>query len=168
MLMKFICAIFLEKKTKKKDNSCTLPSQIPKDETALSDIGSKGNGKLEHDKMTNNCRTRETATLPTVDTCTMCDEDMTNTICNGHVRRTNIDIGFEKMGSHVDAEIKACNACRLMTKGLFPGDIPSPLQYGPGLKAFTIYLLICQIVALGRLQKTIKAWLARLFQRQRG
>lgn len=35
--------------------------------------------------------------------------------------------------------------------------MPGPLQYGNGLKAFAIYLIISQMVALNRVQKQITA-----------
>ncbi len=162
MLMELICAIFLEKKTKKtKDNSSIPPSQSEKDETSLSDKGSKSKGKKENDKLADNCRTTETVTISSVDTCSVCGEDMTDVPCCEFERRTKIDIVFEKVIEHVDAEVKVCDACQSTTKGLFPNDMPGPLQYGPGLKAFAINLLICQMVALGRVQKTIKAMIGQ-------
>lgn len=42
-------------------------------------------------------------------------------------------------------------------KGAFPADLHGPLQYGAGLKAFVINLLICQMVALNRVQKLVKS-----------
>ncbi|MGY6278274.1 IS66 family transposase, partial [Methylomonas sp. MgM2] len=44
-------------------------------------------------------------------------------------------------------------------KGLFPADLYGPLQYGDGLKAFVINLLICQMVALNRVQKLLTSML---------
>ena len=42
-------------------------------------------------------------------------------------------------------------------KADFPEDMPGPLQYGTGLKAFAIHLIISQMVALNRVQKQISA-----------
>ena len=53
VLMELICAIFLEKKTKKSDkNSSIPPSQNEKDDSALTDskTGTKGKGKKEDDR----------------------------------------------------------------------------------------------------------------------
>ena len=58
---------------------------------------------------------------------------------------------------HVDAQIKACSRCAAQGKGAFPADMPGPLQYGNGIKAYCINLLICQMVALNRVQKSVKA-----------
>ncbi|MCP5245036.1 MAG: hypothetical protein H6937_03345 [Burkholderiales bacterium] len=56
----------------------------------------------------NNRRTRETVTVVSVKTCSDCGEDLSKTACAGLERRTRIDIVFEKIVEHVDAEIKQC------------------------------------------------------------
>ena len=53
-------------------------------------------------------------------------------------RRTKIDIIFEKVVSHVDAEIKVCPRCEMQNKGRFPEDMKGPLQYGPGIKGYVV------------------------------
>ena len=77
--------------------------------------------------------------------------------CIAHERRTKIDIVFEKVIGHVDAEVKRCPTCAATTKGLFPSDRHGPLQYGDGLKAFVINLVVSQMVALNRVQKLVKS-----------
>jgi hypothetical protein len=57
----------------------------------------------------------------------------------------------------VDAEVKQCPHCDSTVKGQFPSDLHGPLQYGNGLKAFVINLLVCQMVALKRTQKLVKS-----------
>ncbi len=64
---------------------------------------------------------------------------------------------FEKTITHVDAQIKQCPECDSVIKARFPSDMPGPLQYGNGLKAYIINLLVCQMVALKRTQSLIKA-----------
>ena len=44
-----------------------------------------------------------------------------------------------------------------LVKGKFPSDMPGPLQYGNGLKAYIISLLVCQMISLNRVQKMIKS-----------
>ena len=156
-LLSLICAIFLEKNTTKtSDNSSKPSSQTDKDESALSQKGRNGKGKKEHAELAANTRVAEVVTLLEVTSCPICGEDLTHTLCHGQERRTKIDIVFEKVVEHVDAEIKACGNCGTDVKGTFPGDMPSPLQYGNGLQAYCINLLICQMVALNRVQKSVK------------
>ena len=161
-LLDLIVAIFLEKQTKKTDkNSSKPPSQTDKDESSTAHKGSKKKGKDEQNESAYNSRTCETTTISEVNFCDVCGEDLTAAPCLKHERRTKIDIIFEKVVEHVDAEIKTCPACDANTKAIFPTDMPGPLQYGNGLKAYAINLLICQMVALNRVQKSIKAMIGQ-------
>jgi len=82
--------------------------------------------------------------------------NLRNTLCTGHERRTKIDIVFEKVVEHVDAEIKTCPQCTAEVKGQFPKEFAGPRQYGAGIKAYLINLLMAQMVALTRTQKMVK------------
>ena len=151
-------SIFLEKETKKDSkNSSKPPSQTNKDESALGQTGSKGKGKAETDATVNNTKVTESVTLSEVIKCDVCGEDLSNTPSHQCERRTKIDIIFEKVVEHVDAEIKLCPTCESTSKGKFPPDMKGPLQYGNGLKAYIISLLVCQMLSLNRAQKMIKA-----------
>ena len=94
--------------------------------------------------------------------CDVCGQDLKDTPCQHVERRTKIDILFEKVIEHVDAEIKQCPACDSTVKGQFPADMPGVLQYGSGLKAFIINLLVSQMLALGRAQKLIKSMIGEV------
>jgi len=67
------------------------------------------------------------------------------------------DIVFEKVIDHIDAEIKQCPQCDAINKGSFPADRQGQLQYGDGIKAFIINLLVMQMVSLNRVQKLVKS-----------
>ena len=49
-----------------------------------------------------------------------------------------------------------------MVKGPFPADMHGPLQYGEGLKALVVNLLICQMGALNRVQKLVNSLIGEL------
>jgi len=148
-LIDIILSVFLEKETKKDSkNSSKPPSQTNKDESALGQTGSNGKGKTETDATVNNTKVTESITLSEVIKCDVCGEDLNNTPSHQCERRTKIDIIFEKVVEHVDAEIKRCPACESTSKGKFPADMKGPLQYGSGLKAYIISLLVCQMVSL--------------------
>jgi len=156
MLVNLLIAIFLEKTTKKNNKNSSKPSsQTQKDESALSKKGTNGKGKPESEAVANNTRTIETVTTIKVAQCDVCGQDLRKTPCQHTERRTKIDIVFEKVVEHVDAEVKQCTNCDSIVKGKFPSDMQGPLQYGNGLKAYIISLLICQMVALNRVQKMI-------------
>lgn len=158
MLINLLISIFLEKKTiKTSKNSSKPPSQTGKDESGLTNKGTNGKGKDESKATASNTRTVENTTIALVTKCDVCGCDLAKTACQHHERRTKIDIIFEKTIEHIDAEVKRCANCNSTVKGVFPDDMPGPLQYGSGLKAYIINLLICQMVSLNRVQKMIKS-----------
>lgn len=163
MLINLLIAIFLEKTTPKNNKNSSKPSsQTEKDESSLSDKGSKGKGKRESDAVADNTRIVETITISKAIKCDICDEDLKEVVCDGHERRTKIDIVFKKVVEHIDAEIKTCPSCDSIVKGQFPSDMPGPLQYGNGLKAYIINLVICQMMSLNRVQKMVKSMIGEL------
>ena len=158
MILELMLSIFLERSTKKdSNNSSKPPSQTEKDESSLTQQGSNGKGKKENSTLASNTRIKQNVTLAEARVCAICGEDLTDTPCLHHERRTKIDIVFEKVVEHVDAEVKRCPSCDATVKGRFPSDMHGSLQYGNGLKAFVVNLLVCQMVALNRVQKLVKS-----------
>jgi len=158
MILELVLSIFLERKTKKDNNNSSKPSsQTEKDESSLSQEGSKRKGRPENGAVAGNTRIKERKRISRALNCEVCGEGLNETPCSGHERRTKIDIVFEKVVDHVDAEIKECPSCHSMNKGKFPLDMHGPLQYGNGLKAFVVNLIVGQMVALNRTQKLIKS-----------
>ena len=156
MLFELLMAVFMERRTTKDSNNSSKPSsQTHGDDTAASRPGANGKGKAQNHARSSNTRTVETVQVSQVHVCETCGEDLDNTPCDGHERRTKIDIVFEKVVSHVEAEIKQCPRCQERTKGRFPADMPGPLQYGSGVKAYVLNLLIAQMVSLKRVQQSV-------------
>lgn len=162
MLLNLLIAIFLEKTTKKTNKNSSKPSsQTEKDESSTNK-GTNEKGKSEHNVTANNTRTVENVTVAKVTICDICCNDLSNTPCEHVERRTKIDIVFEKVVEHVDAEVKVCPACEATIKGVFPTDMVGPLQYGNGIKAYVINLLICQMISLNRVQNMVKTIIGEL------
>ena len=157
VLFELILSIFLEKKTKKtSSNSSKPPSQTEKDDSSLGHLGKKGKGKKETSTQAANTRTVETVTTLPVTVCDQCGAALDKVACQCVERRTLIDIVFEKTVRHVDAEIKTCPACHKKVKGQHPQDMPGPLQYGNGIKAYVVHLLVSQMISLKRIQKMMR------------
>lgn len=157
VVVELILSVFLEKKTRKNSKNSSLPSsQTEKDETAKIPSGGNGRGKNVSGEV-NNTRVKESITVARVLTCDICGAALDEIPCCRHERRTKIDIVFEKVIEHIDAEVKHCPNCEKTVKGAFPQDMPGKLQYGNGLRAFAIHLIISQMVALNRVQKQIAA-----------
>jgi transposase len=162
MLFELLMAVFMEKVTPKNStNSSIPPSQSEKDETTPVHSGAKGKGKNGNEEHPDNIRTVQTVTIAPVATCGTCGRDLSDVPCQDHERRTLIEIIFEKVVSHVDAEIKECPRCHTQNKGQFPKAMAGPLQYGPGIKAFILNLLIAQMLSLMRGQQTIAALIGK-------
>ena len=157
LLFELVLAVFMEKHTPKNSQNSSLPSsRTDKTDDADTQAGAKAKGRSARHTRSDNTRTVETVTVIPVTACDHCGEDLRDVPAQGGERRTRIDIVFEKVVSHVEAEIKACPHCGQQTKGAFPPDLAGPRQYGPGLKAYVLHLLVAQMVALKRVQQTVQ------------
>ena len=161
MLFELLIAVFMEKKTRKNNRNSSIPSsQTDKDKTAtISETNSKG--KKQNGVLSGNTRTVETTQVVKVMDCQFCRQALDGTPANEHERRTKIDIIFEKVVSHVDAEIKVCPKCKMQNKGRFPEDMQGPLQYGPGIKGYVVNLLVAQMISLKRVQQMVWTLIGR-------
>ena len=163
MLFEVLMAVFMEKRTTKDSRNSSIPtSQTAKDETAITRPGRKGKGPSQNGAPSSNTRTVETVQVAPVDACDTCGADLRRVPSRGHERRTRIDILFEKVVTHVDAEIKDCPGCRAQTRGRFPTDMAGPLQYGAGVKAYALNLLIAQMISLKRVQQMIRTLIGQV------
>ena len=161
MIVNMLVAIFMERSTKKNSkNSSIPPSQTSEDQSSIKP-GANKKGPAQNDEVFDNSRTVETETVVRVLRCSACGENLSQISVTDHERRTRIDIVFEKRVEHVDAEIKRCPCCEHVNKGQFPSDMSGPVQYGLGIKAYILNLLITQMVSLSRVQKLLKSLIGR-------
>ena len=156
MLFEVLLAVFMEKHTTKHSRNSSLPSSQTNKDESTPQAGAKAKGQGYNNTRSGNTRTVETVAVAPVNVCETCGEDLSDTPCEEHERRTRIDIVFEKVISHVDAEIKVCPHCQGQSKGAFPADMSGPLQYGPGIKAYVLNLVVAQMLSLKRVQQSIK------------
>ena len=155
LIVELILSIFLERQTRKTNKNPSIPSsQTDHDETSLSSGRSSAKRRFSTAAVANH-RSVETITVSTVDSCDICGSPLDGVECLGHERRTKFDIVFE----HVDAEIKQCPECASTVKATFPADMPGPLQYGNGLKAYLVNLMIGQMMPLARTQSLTESLL---------
>jgi transposase len=160
MLFELLIAVFMEKKTRKNNRNSSIPSsQTDKDRTFT---GAHGKGKKHNGELSENTRTVETIQVTEIKDCEICGESLDDIAAIGHERRTKIDIIFEKLVTHVDAEIKICPRCNMENKGRFPEDMAGPLQYGQGIKGYMVNLLVAQMISLKRLQQLIQTMIGQV------
>jgi len=162
MMFQLVLSIFMEKQTKKTSkNSSIPPSQTTPDDTSITNKSNSG-GKQKTVTMAGNTRTVETVTVLPVSSCTTCGKDLSKVDCICIERRTMIDIIFEKTEEHIDAEVKQCPACNNTVKASFPKDMAGPVQYGNGIKAYVIQLLVMQMMSLNRVADMVSVLIGRM------
>ena len=155
-LVEIVVAVFMERTTKKDARNSSKPSsQTDKDDTATPLVGANSQGTPQTKTRSSNTRTVETVRVVKVSVCEHCGEDLRTTPCHQHERRTLIDIVFEKVVTHVDAQIKECPHCATQTKAAFPEALSGPLQYGAGIKAYLLNQLMAHMLSLKRLQQSL-------------
>lgn len=156
VLFDAVLSVFMEKKTKKTSkNSSIPPSQTEPDETSTdANQSTRSSSKRKPTKGSfSNQSEKITQRIIKVQSCENCGEDLSDLESEAIERRTKIDIIFYKVTAHNDAEIKTCPTCDTVNKGKFSSDLKGPLQYGKGVKAYLLNLLIVQMVALNRVQQ---------------
>lgn len=156
LLLQLLMAVFMERATPKTStNSSRASSQMSKDDSATGRPGAHGKGKLLDQAGFANTRTVESVQVAKLSFCEHCGEDLRKVACRGHERRTKVDIVFEKVVFHVDAEIKPCPQCHIRNRAPFPEAFCAPVHYGAGIKAYVLNLLIAQMLSLKRVQQSI-------------
>jgi hypothetical protein len=158
MLVSLLVSIFLEKTTKKTTKNSSKPSsQTDKDESTPVGTESHKKDRGENDVLFSNARTKKTVTIAEVCTCGNCGRDLSRHPAEQYEERTLVDIVFEKVVTTIRAEMKQCPDCGCECKGEFPSSMPGPLQYGIGVIAYVLNLLMAQMVSLSRIQKSVKS-----------
>jgi transposase len=162
MLFELLIAVFMEKKTRKNNRNSSIPSSQTGEDKTAAKPGTSGKGKEQNGVLSGNTRTIETTQVAKVTDCEFCGESLHDVPSEEYERRTKVDIIFEKVVSHVDAEIKVCPRCKMQNKGRFPEDMKGPLQYGPGIKGYVVNLLVAQMISLKRVQQMVQTLIGRL------
>lgn len=161
MIVNLLVTIFMEKSTRKTSRNSSLPPSQTSEDNSSPKPRTQGKGLEQNDESFVNSRTVESSAIARVDRCSHCGENLSMVAVMDHERRTLIDIVFEKRVDHIDAQIKRCPCCKHIAKGEFPSSMTGPVQYGPGIKAYVLNLLVVQMVSLNRVQKLLKTLIGR-------
>ncbi|MXW86428.1 MAG: transposase [Boseongicola sp. SB0673_bin_14] len=157
-LLSVMITVLLERATRKTSrNSGLPPSQTESDETARRGGRDSGKGAKPNLQTGDNLRKTVVEETVAVEACDACGADLSGVGPVGSERRVLHDIVFEVVERRVDAEVKECPDCRARTKGRFPDDMPGPLQYGAGLQAFVVNLLVAHMLSLRRAVALVQA-----------
>ena len=88
----------------------------------------------------------------TIENCVVCHASLKETQSTGIIKRQVFDIPEPRIEiTEHQVEMKLC-ACGHMNRASFPETIKAPVQYGPRVKALTVYLSVQQLIPEDRLQ----------------
>ena len=121
---------------------------MEQDETAQRASPAKRAAKA-NDRTGPNLQKVTTEETVTVETCDSCGADLSEVAPSDRERRVLYDIVFQVIEQRVEAEVKQCPDCQARNKGAFPASMPGPVQYGSGLQAFIINLLVAHMLSCG-------------------
>ena len=157
-LLEILIVIILEKTTKKTSKNSSIPSsQTGKDETRKSPRKPRETNAARNSMTGENFETVTVEEISTVEACDSCGTDLSDIEPSAREQRVLLDIKFTVEEVKVVADIKDCPECHARTKGCFPENMPGPLQYGDGIKALTIDLLVTQMLSLNRCTELVQA-----------
>ena len=156
-MMQMLIVLVLEKRTRKTSATSSLPSSLtPFDKTAPAKPGAKGKGPKHDQGEFANVRAEVDERVSEVGECRRCGEDLAEVAAENHERRVIVDIEFVTTETRIDAQIKRCPHCAQLNRAPFPEQMPGPLQYGDGIVAFAVDLVIAQLVPLRRTAQMLK------------
>ena len=89
--------------------------------------------------------------------CDSCGTELSDIEPSAREQRVLLDIQFTVKKLKVVADVKDCPECHARIKGRFSENMPGPLQYGDGIKALVIDLLVAQMLSLNRCTELVQA-----------
>ena len=164
MLFELLMAVFMERYTTKDSKNSSKPSsQTAKDDTAESHPGSKGKGKEQNNVRCGNTRTVETVQIAEVHVCETCGEDLAKKppVSGMKDARRSI-LSSKKWFATWMSRLRNAPTVRHAQRGVFQPTCPVPLQYGTGVKAYVLNMIIAQMVSFKRVQQSIKTLIGQL------
>ena len=157
-LLTLLLTVLLEKTTRKTSrNSSIPPSQMDADETARRAKPGRRANPPNHDRSGPTLQKVTTEETLTAAVCDSCGADLSQVAPSERERRVLYDIVFQVVEQRVTAEVKQCPDCQARCKPAFPASMPGPRQYGTGLQAFIINLLVAQMLSLRRVVELVRA-----------
>lgn len=94
--------------------------------------------------------------LPAVLTCEHCQSDLSTIAPQTVERRQVIDVPKPRLETtEYQGEWKQCPHCQQLTAATFPAEAKASTQFGPRLGAIAVYLMVQQLLPLGRTKETL-------------
>jgi transposase len=88
--------------------------------------------------------------------CDRCGTGLVGLPAQARQRRQVVDLPpLQLQTTEHQVETLCCPVCQHLSSGQFPPEAPDPLQYGPRLKAFIVYLRVYQLLPSARTQELL-------------
>ena len=164
MLFELLMAVFMEKHTPKSPaNSGLPPSQSPNDATARTRPGAKGKGpSLQRRALCQHPHPRAASGYsPSMHAGVVARTSPTPPapVTSGALSSTSCSRRSCAMPTPKSSTARAATPRPVRAS---PHEMPGPLQYGPGVKAYVVHLLIAQMLSLKRVAQSMHALIGQL------
>ena len=162
VIVDVVVIALLEKKTRKtSENSGIPPSSDPSKKGNRNKKGENSGKKSPSSQLDNSKVEKKEETL-SPKTCSNCNADLEDGKVVDTEQRKEIDIEYVVVETTVTAETKECPECQEKTKASFPEGMDGPIQYGDGIKALIINLLMGQMLPIQRTQEYLMGLIGRM------
>jgi len=147
-------------RNKNSRNSSKPPSsdEFIKPKSQRKKSGKKPGGQKGHKGQTLKMReTPDVTVTHRVERCQGCGHSLEDVPCEGLEKRQEFDVPMPKLiVTEHQAETKQCPCCNLDNQAPFPKGVEMPVQYGPNIKSFLVYLNQYQMVPYKRVVELVK------------
>ena len=156
-MLQLLVILLLEKTTKKTPATSSLPaSMLPFDNSTAAKAGAHSKAP----KASRGDRTPVRLTVversSKVDQCGRCGEDGSAVMSEPPEPRCWLIVELVTTEARLDLQLKRGPNGQQINCGQFPDNMPAPLQYGQGLVAFAVDLLMSQLVPLKRTAQLLR------------
>ena len=156
-MLTLLVTVLLEKTTRKTSrNSSIPPSQMEEDDDTAQRAKPGRRAGQANDQIGSNLKQVTIEETLTVEACDSCGADLSQVAASERECRVLYDIVFQVIEHRVEAGCQQCPHCQARSKADFPASIPGPRQYGSGLQAFIIDLLVAQMLSLRRTVELVR------------
>ena len=157
-LLTLLVTVLLEKTTLKTSRNSSLPPSQMEEEDETAQRAKPGRRAAQaNDQIGSNPQKVATEETLAVEACDNCGADLSGVAASERERRVRYDIVFQLIENRVEAEVEHCPDCQARSKAVFPASMPGPRQYGRGLQAFIINLLVAHMLSLRRTVELVRA-----------